>query len=74
MTRQPPVQQIFNISNCNITMSTSADQQQQKRPGLDSYDPLAEINFDMDLFPDLLDIYTVCIYPLVYMDSLDNNC
>ena len=56
MTRQPPVQQIFNISNCNITMSISAYQQQQKRPGLDSYDPLAEINFDMDLFPDLLDI------------------
>ena len=56
MTRQPPVQQIFNISNFNITMSISADQQQQKRPGLDSYDPLAEINFDMNLFPDLLDI------------------
>ena len=56
MTRQPPVQQIFNISNCNITMSISADQQQQKRPGLDSYDPLAEINFVMDLLPDLLDI------------------
>ena len=56
MTRQPPVQQIFNISNCNITMSISADQQQQKRPGLDSCDPLAEINFDIDLFPDLLGI------------------